>query len=201
MYHLISTFLYWIVKVFRLLKVEGKKNLPDNDKYVVTCTHSSWIDVIMLALAVYPTQVHFMAKKELFQTKFTDKFLRSINAFPVNRENPGPSTLKIPLKLLKEGKCIGIFPSGTRTNEEAPLKKGAVTISLKGMVPLVPAAYSGPTKISEFFKGKKSTIIFGKSVKVNNEFEKNKLIEVTLSELDNSIKELEKFLDNPIKFN
>jgi 1-acyl-sn-glycerol-3-phosphate acyltransferase len=69
MYHLVSTFLYWIVKFFCLLKVEGKKNLPKNDKYVVTCTHSSWIDVIMLALAVYPTQVHFMAKKELFQSR------------------------------------------------------------------------------------------------------------------------------------
>lgn len=195
MYHLISTILYGLVKLFRLLKIEGKHHIPTNDKYVVTCTHLGWVDVIMLALAVYPTQVHFMAKKELFNSKFMDKFLKSINAFPVNRENPGPSTLKIPLKLLKEGKCVGIFPSGTRTSEEAPLKRGAVTIALKGQVPLVPASYSGPTNFSDIIKGKKATIIFGPPIKVDNELKKNELIEAILVQLDKSIKELQKKIE------
>lgn len=199
MYHLLSTVLYGVVKLFRLLKIEGKHHLPSNNKYVLTCTHKGWVDVIMLALAVYPTQVHFMAKKELFNSKFTDKFLRSINAFPVNRDNPGPSALKIPLNLLKEGKCVGIFPSGTRTNEEIPLKKGAVTISLRSKVPLVPAAYSGPSNFSEILKGKKATIIFGPPIKVNHELKKDELIDLTLVELEKTIKNLEKNLLNEQK--
>ncbi|MBA4536918.1 1-acyl-sn-glycerol-3-phosphate acyltransferase [Bacillus aquiflavi] len=195
MYHLISTILYRLVKLFRLLKVEGKNYVPTNDKYVVACTHRGWVDVVMLALAVYPTQVHFMAKKELFNSKLVDKFLRSINAFPVNRENPGSSTLKIPLKLLKEGKCVGIFPSGTRTSEEVPLKRGAVTIALKGQVPLVPASYSGPTKLSDIFKGKKATIIFGPPIKGNDELKKAELIDAALIELNKTMEELQKKIE------
>ena len=49
--------------------------------------------------------------------------LTSLNAFPVDRENPGPSTLKRPVNLLKENKTVGIFPTGHRTSEGAPLKE------------------------------------------------------------------------------
>ena len=49
------------------------------------------------------------------------KFLSSLNAFPVDRENPGPSTLKRPINLLKEHKTVGIFPTGHRTSVGAPL--------------------------------------------------------------------------------
>ena len=49
--------------------------------------------------------------------------LTSLNAFPVDRENPGPSTLKRPVNLLKD-KTVGIFPTGHRTSAEgAPLKE------------------------------------------------------------------------------
>lgn len=51
----------------------------------------------MLGTAIYPNQIHYMAKKELFNNKWFGKFLSSLNAFPVDRENPGPSTLKNPL--------------------------------------------------------------------------------------------------------
>jgi 1-acyl-sn-glycerol-3-phosphate acyltransferase len=149
----------------------------------------------MLALAVYPTQIHFMAKKELFNSSFSDKFLRSINAFPVNRENPGPSTLKIPLKLLKENKCVGIFPGGTRTTEDVPLKRGAVTIGLKAKAPILPAAYSGPSTFSDILKGKKSHITFGQPIQIETEgLSKDELIDNVLSELEKEMKKLEKSL-------
>lgn len=161
MYRFASTLLFVITKIFRLLKVRGKENVPSDERYVITCSHKGWVDVIMLALAVYPTQVHYMAKKELFNGKFLNAFMRSINAFPVNRENPGPSALKIPLQLLKQNKCVGIFPGGTRTSEEIPLKRGAVTIAMKSNAPLLPAAYKGATNFRDILKGGKSTVIFG----------------------------------------
>ena len=71
------------------------------------------------------------------------QILKSLNAFPVDRENPGPSTLK-PVNLLKEHKTIGIFPTGHRTSEGAPLKRGAATIAMLGKAPILPAAYVGP---------------------------------------------------------
>ena len=70
----------------------------------MTCTHESYNEVIMLGMALLPNQIHYMAKK-LFSNKWGGKFLSSLNAFPVDRENPGPSTLKdlsIYLKNIKQ---------------------------------------------------------------------------------------------------
>lgn len=108
-----------------------------------------------------PREIHYMAKKELFQTKFTKWLMTVLNAFPVDRDNPGPSTIKIPRKLLKEGKIIGIFPSGTRSTEEVPLKRGAVTIAAYGKSPIVPAAYVGPNNFKDLLKFQKPKLIFG----------------------------------------
>jgi len=194
LYHLFSSILFVIIKLFNLLEVKGKENLPSGERYVITCSHKGWVDVIMLAIAMYPIPIHYMAKKELFEGRLKKKFFQSIKAFPVNRENPGPSTLKVPLKLLKENKCVGIFPSGTRTSEDIPLKKGAVTIALKSNAPLIPAAFNGPTNFSELFKGKKSVVEFGKPIVFpNNEDGKRRdeIIEDSLHFLEIETKKLE----------
>ena len=112
MYSVISKILNFIlVKMSKSLYVIGKDNIPKDSKYVVTCTHESYNEVIMLGMALYPNQIHYMAKKELFKNKWIGKFLTSLNAFPVDRENPGPSTLKRPINLLKDNKTVGIFPN------------------------------------------------------------------------------------------
>jgi 1-acyl-sn-glycerol-3-phosphate acyltransferase len=192
MYKLISTILYVLTRMLNLLKVKGKENLPTHTRFVVTCSHKGWVDVIMLALALYPIPVHFMAKKELFDSKILGRFLRSIHAFPVNRKNPGPSSLKIPLKLLKEEKCVGIFPGGTRTTEDIPLKRGAVTIALKANALLIPAAYKGPSTFKELLKGRKSAIIIGTPMAVkNNDKISREVIDIFLNKLDSEIKRLE----------
>ncbi len=68
--------------------------------------------MVCLGIALYPLPVHFMAKKELFQTKLIKRLLENLNAFPVDRKNPGPSVLKIPIKLLRQNKIVGFFQVG-----------------------------------------------------------------------------------------
>ena len=116
----------------------------------------------MLATGMYPTQIHYMAKKNYLK-EIQKWFFKNVNAFPVDRANPGSSTLKIPSRLLKEGKVVGIFPSGTRSAEDVSLKAGAVTIAMRSNVPLVPAAYVGPSSVKRINKGEKGTIDFWRS--------------------------------------
>ena len=63
MYGIISKILDVIlVKMAKSLYVIGKKISKDS-KYVVTCTHESYNEVIMLGMALLPNQIHYMAKK------------------------------------------------------------------------------------------------------------------------------------------
>ncbi|MDA1476071.1 lysophospholipid acyltransferase family protein [Bacillus changyiensis] len=178
------------------IKVYNKENLPTDTGFVIACTHSGWVDVVALGAGILPHEIHYMAKKELFEKKLTGSFLSSINAFPVDRENPGPSSIKTPIKLLKEGKIVGIFPSGTRSSEDVPLKRGAVTIAQMGKAPLVPAAYSGPSNGKELFKKGKMKLIIGKPLNQEDFSQyssKEKLAKMTEA-LSHSIKVLEKQL-------
>ena len=74
MYKFISKFLELIiVKMARSLHIVGKENIPKDSKYVVTCTHESYNEVILLGLALIPNEIHYMAKK-LFSNKWGGKF-------------------------------------------------------------------------------------------------------------------------------
>lgn len=198
MYKLVSGFLDIIlVKMAKSLYVLGKENIPKDNKYVVTCTHESYNEVIMLGVALYPNEIHYMAKKELFNNKWFGKFLTSLNAFPVNRENPGPSTLKRPVNLLRENKTVGIFPAGHRTSVEgAPLKRGASTIALLGKAPILPAAYVGPKKLHGLITGQ-ALIKFGKPIypsDIPKELKRNEKIDFLTKEIETRTAQLQKEL-------
>ncbi|UOC12313.1 lysophospholipid acyltransferase family protein [Staphylococcus agnetis] len=154
---------YIIVKRLNNLEVVGLDHKPKTNRYVVTCNHESYNEIVLLGLALFPNEIHYMAKQELFKTKLMNRFFTALNAFPVNRDNPGPSTLKTPVKLLNANKTVGIFPSGHRTSVEVPLKRGAATIAMLGKAPILPAAYVGPTKILHMFT-KKAYIKFGEPI-------------------------------------
>nr|WP_106784962.1 lysophospholipid acyltransferase family protein [Lysinibacillus timonensis] len=143
-------------------KVYGKENLPKGDEgYIIACTHNGYVDILNLGVSIFPKPIHFMAKKQLFDNKVLGPLIKRLNAFPVDRENPGPSVIKIPRQLIKEGKIVGIFPSGTRSTENTELKQGAITIAQLAKAKIVPAAYIGPRNVKEVFKRKKGYLIYG----------------------------------------
>ncbi|WP_141433618.1 1-acyl-sn-glycerol-3-phosphate acyltransferase [Bacillus sp. 03113] len=194
MYSLIANFAKVIFIIFGRKKVIDKHHIPNDTGFVAACTHNSWLDVVALGTSLLPKQINFMAKKELFSTPRSDQFFRSINAFPVDRENPGPSSIKTPVKLLKEKKVIGIFPSGRRTTEDVPLKKGAATIANLAKVPILPAAYTGPTNIKELFSGKKMKVIFGEPIQLKKEDGTKKDVEALTQELSEKLNELQSLI-------
>lgn len=203
MYKVISSILYFIlVKLGKSLFVIGKENIPKDNNYVVTCTHESYNEVIMLGMAIYPNQINYMAKKELFSNKWGGKFLSSLNAFPVDRENPGPSTLKRPIKLLKENKTVGIFPTGHRTSMEgAPLKRGAATIAMLGKAPILPAAYVGPKALHGLVTGQ-ALLKFGEPIDTSDipkDLKRNEKVEYLTKEIERRTTALQKELNEIAK--
>ena len=147
-------------------KVFGRENLPQEGGFVIACTHNGYIDILNLGLSMLPREIHFMAKKQLFEIKGLGWLIERLNAFPVDRDNPGPSVIKIPRQLIKEGKIVGIFPSGTRSAESSDLKQGAVTIAQLSKSVIVPAAYIGPKDVKGVLKRQKGYLIYGKPFEV-----------------------------------
>lgn len=146
--------------------IKNKENLPKGN-YIIVAPHRTWMDPVLLALAIYPEKFSFMAKKELFRGRFANWFLRKVNAFPVDRLHPGPSAVKIPVKQLRKTDLSTIiFPTGSRYS--AQLKGGALVIAQLAGVPLVPAVYQGPLSFPKMFSHhNKRKIAFGKPIVVD----------------------------------
>lgn len=149
-------------------KVYGEENVPKEGGFIVACTHNGYIDILNLGISMLPREIHFMAKKQLFDMKGLGWLITKLNAFPVDRDNPGPSVIKIPRQLIKEGKIVGIFPSGTRSSENSELKAGAITIAQLSKAQIVPAAYIGPKDAKGVFKRQKGYLVYGKPFSVES---------------------------------
>lgn len=173
-------------------KFIGKENLPKDENYILIAPHRSWIDPVYLVLAATPKQFSVMAKKELFKNPALRWFITNMNAFPVDRNNPGPSAIKTPVKSLKETDLgLMMFPTGTRHSNE--LKGGAVTIAKMSKKPIVPAVYSGPLTFSDLLKRKEASVSIGKPFYVERKVEGVKDINTYYSEkIQSAFEDLER---------
>lgn len=146
---------------------QNQAALPKEENYILVAPHRTWWDPIYMALGASPKQFCFMAKEELFKNPILRFFLVHLNAFPVNRDKPGPSVVKKPVKLLKDSdKSLIMFPSGTRHSTE--LKGGMALISRLAKVKIVPCVYQGPLKFSELFKRKPVYVRYGEPIDVSD---------------------------------
>ncbi|MHA8263088.1 lysophospholipid acyltransferase family protein [Lactobacillaceae bacterium Melli_B3] len=183
------------------LNIKNKDKLPEGN-YILVAPHRAWFDMIIFALAASPKKFTFLAKKELFNNFILRYILKKVNAVPVDRDNPGPSVIKEPVKLLRNTNLsIIIFPSGSRHSED--LKAGAVLIAKLSGVPLVPVIYQGPLSFKRLFSRKPITVAFGDPIKIDrktkiNSEEQAKLeakMQASFDQLDDEIDPNFKYVD------
>lgn len=122
------------------IKVFGKENIPKDTGVIFCSNHSSNFDPVIVCININ-RKVHYLAKKELFNTKFKNYWMRKLATIPIDREKTDVVALKNSIKILKENKCLGIFAQGTRnlgSNEDVSAKNGVAFFALKSGVPVVP---------------------------------------------------------------
>ena len=114
---------------------------------VIACNHVGWADSLWMAYAVYPRQLRYMSKRELFGSTLSRWVLEHGGSVPIDRADPSPSSIKTAVDILKHGEILLMFPSGTRSGENIAFKRGAATVALHARVPLVPAFFQGPKQM------------------------------------------------------
>ncbi|WP_029509845.1 lysophospholipid acyltransferase family protein [Leuconostoc lactis] len=176
------------------VKYMHRDRLPVNDNYILVGPHRSWWDPVWYAVAAYPKHFIFMAKIELFKFPPLAWLIRAAGAFPVDRENVGPSVIKVPVRELKSGdRSLIMFPSGSRHSAE--LKSGTILIAKMSGKPIVPAVYQGPVKFSQLFKRNNTTINFGEPIVVDR---KDKLDKENITKYTQMIQDAFDRLDQEI---
>jgi 1-acyl-sn-glycerol-3-phosphate acyltransferase len=149
-----------ILVLLRRWEVKGAENLPSGGGAVLVANHVSYWDPVVVGCA-FNRKVYFMAKSELFEIPLLGPLIRALGAFPVRRDKSDRNAIRIAVKLLAEGKVIGIFPEGGRshTGELMKLQPGAAMLAFKAGVPILPVALKGTRGVLS-----KVTVMVGKPV-------------------------------------
>jgi len=130
---------------------------------VIACNHVGWADSLWMAYAVYPRQLRYMSKQELFGSTMSRWVLKHGGSMPIDRLDPLPSSIRTAVEIVQNGEIILIFPSGTRSQESIAFKRGAAAIALHARVPLVPALFEGPKQmqVAHFLHRPRIRVTFG----------------------------------------
>ena len=136
--------LWWICRIFLPLyhwpSFQGRENLPEGP-CVICGNHSGFADPLWVFLLMKTRMPPWtMARKSLFEKPVFGRFLASMRAFPVDRDNVDIKAIKKSLSVLKNGEKLLIFPEGTRIKKGkvSQPKSGAVLLAQRAGVPLVP---------------------------------------------------------------
>lgn len=152
-----------LIYPFSRVRVIGDPTIPEGS--MIISNHVAMRDPILLACIV-KNPIHTMAKKELFSSKLSDKFFRSINVFPVDRQGSDLSSVKTAIALLKEGKDLLIFPQGTRVKnkrcEKTDAKGGIGLIALHSGAPVVPVSIYYKNYVPRLFR--RTAVTFGEPI-------------------------------------
>ena len=137
----------WFGLILRT-RVIGVENIPKDGAFILAANHVSNWDPPFLGTFM-SREVCYMGKEELFSNPVMAWVCQNLHVFPVKRGAADKSAIKTAIKLLKDGKCFGIFPEGTRskTGKLGKAEPGVSLIAAMTKAPIIPAAIVNTEKI------------------------------------------------------
>ena len=178
--------LYIFFKVVYRVDIKGLENIPKEGPLIFCGNHRSYLDPPLMVCTA-KRDMKFLAKEELYNNKFLAFLGWVFEAIPVKRDEKDVAAIKASLKDLKQGKCIALFPEGTRNGVEKgeKSKDGAAFFAVKTGARVIPVGITGGEKAFD-----KMTIRYGEPMDFSNR-SKDELDEIT-EEIMEKILELAK---------
>ncbi len=127
---------------------EGIENVPREGPAIIASNHLSFADHFFGPLPL-PRKVTYLAKAEYFtghgpKGLLSKAFFSGMGQIPVDRTGGAASerALRTGLRVLSQGKLLGIYPEGTRTPDGRLYrgKTGVARLALESGAPVIPCA-------------------------------------------------------------
>ena len=136
--------------------VVGRENIPPDGPVILASNHLSFIDSIVIPLAVSRRRVVFLAKAEYWEGRSLASlprrlFFRTFDAVPVQREQQrdAQASLDLARGVLARGDAFGIYPEGTRSRDGRLYRgrTGVGWLSMAAGAPVVPVGLVGTDRV------------------------------------------------------
>jgi len=152
--------IYAYCKVVYRMKIVGKENILKEGPVIICANHRSFLDAPLIEVTC-GRYARFLAKEELTKNKFLAFLGFIFDAILVKRDSKDVKAIKESLKTLKDGKCLALFPEGTRNGlaKGEEVKDGVAFFALRSGAKVVPCGIKGGEKGNW-----KVTITYGKTL-------------------------------------
>ena len=176
--------IYLWCKIYYRAEIIGLENIPKEGPLIFCGNHRTYLDPPLMVCTA-KRDMKFLAKEELYNNKFLAFLGWVFEAIPVKRDEKDVAAIKASLKDLKQGKCIALFPEGTRNGIEKgeKVKDGAAFFAVRTGAKVIPVGISGGEK-----PFKQMTIRYGKPMDFsdrdkNDKEELDKITEEIMEEI------------------
>lgn len=133
LYKILKPILGIIYKLWYNPKIIGAENIPDKGSILIVGNHIHLMDQCNVIIST--TRVlHFMAKKEYFDSKFA-WFFKNVGCIPVDRSKKDELATNKAIEVLNNNLALGLFPEGTRNGLKEEKIKEIYNLYLKDNLP------------------------------------------------------------------
>ena len=132
------------------------------ERCIIACNHMSNFDPPIIG-CLFPTNIHFLAKEELFRFKPLAWLITSLNAISIRRGVVDKNAIQNINNVLNKDEAILIFPEGSRKSFKAKPGIGLLAMNTKSRV--LPIYMENSNHLcAVLFRLKKLTIYIGDSI-------------------------------------
>ncbi len=143
-YELVRVLVTILFHTLSPVRCHHTERLPKEGPYLLISNHFSNMDPLIMGYPVKKEQLIFLGKKELMHNRLMAAIARTVSMIPIARGQADMEAMRACMRVLKEGRILGIFPEGTRHHEGImeEIMDGFALIALRSGVPLVPMLIS-----------------------------------------------------------
>jgi 1-acyl-sn-glycerol-3-phosphate acyltransferase len=116
-----------------------RSHAPVTSPCILACNHRSFLDPPLVGMCQLKP-ISYFARASLWKNHFVSFFLDIMYGIPIDRENPGLSSMKGAIDRLRQGISVLVFPEGTRTKSGRlqDFRDGPALFARRAKVPIVP---------------------------------------------------------------
>lgn len=132
-------------KVLYRARFLGQEKVPSRGPVIFVANHQSHYDPPAVGSLVGDRPLSFVARSTLFGFKPFAWLIQLLGAIPIRQGEPDTAAIRLTLRELEAGRCVLIFPEGTRTSDGSvgTFRGGSWLLIKKSRVTVCPVAIEG----------------------------------------------------------
>jgi 1-acyl-sn-glycerol-3-phosphate acyltransferase len=138
---------------------EELTRVPTKGPLILIFNHINFLEVPVIYSLLYPRPIIGIAKQETWKNPLLGPLFNLWEMIPIKRGEVDLEAMQKSLKMLEDGKIVGISPEGTRSKNGQLLRglPGVLLLALKSRAPILPVAHYGGEVFWDNFKRFKRT--------------------------------------------